>query len=130
MDNFKESRLNSYFPAHVIEVLENYINGRECKVIFVDRYFSRDLFSICSKRDLLFLDKNNSVIKLTKDSMIKVIYGDLTIGTISTQIKFNGEHNKIIKSEKSNYCLWNDAVLLVKHIENLNESFINVYAII
>lgn len=63
------------FPAHIIQILKNYINGRECKVIFVDRYFSRDLFSICSKRDLLFLDKDNSVIKSTKDSIIKVIYG-------------------------------------------------------
>lgn len=130
MDNFKDSRLNLYFPTHAIEILRNFINGRECKITFVDRYFSRDLFSICSKRDLLFLDKNNLIIKSTKDSVVKVLYGELKIGTISTQIKFTDEHNKIIKSEKSDYCLGNDVVLLVKYIEDLNESSINVYAIV
>lgn len=130
MGKFKESRLNLYFPTDIIEYLENYVKGKEFKVTIVNKHFSKDLFSICSMRDLCLLDEDNSIIKSTRDVLVDVIYGDVILGKISTHLKINNGVNEVIKSIKTNHIIGEDSLLIAKHTETSDKSFLNIYAIV
>ena len=132
--------LIKYFPRNVLEELSKDLKGKKFRLHLVNKKTARDLYIICSEREIIRLDKNNREVFSLKDLESTVYCGRLELGDyyvksiVSNPSSFKGE---LIDYERVNPLIGYENVILLKKgvVSDLsknyfNHNFVNVYAIV
>lgn len=132
--------LTKYFPRNVLEELSKDLKGKKFRLHLVNKKTARDLYLICSEREIVRLDRNYREVYSLKDLESTVYFGTVQLGDYYVKSIIddpNDYKGELIDYERVNPLIgWENVILLKKGVVSdlnknyFNHNFINVYAIV
>lgn len=132
--------LTKYFPRNVLEELSKDLKGKKFRLHLINKKTARDLYIICSEREIIRLDKNHREVYYLKDLESTIYSGRLELGDYYVKSIVNDPScykGELLDYERVSPLIgWENVILLKKgvvsdlHKNYFNHRFINVYAIV